>query len=370
MSKFTKKLCKTIALILTGAVALLLGFLLSSILSSGFLNGGDILFFVIGVSILTYLSIIFHEAGHLVFGLISGYKFSSFRIGSLMWIKQDGKIHLRRMSIAGTGGQCLMIPPEPKSGKIPVKLYNLGGVIFNFVFCAIFAILYAVTLRYIVIALTFLISTIISFILVVTNGIPLDMGGVANDGMNAYHLSKDPTSAVAFRKQLLMNAAQAEGVRLSDMPGEWFEIPDGADVNNVHISSIAVFAASRVLDSGDLVLAEQSITSLLNSSYNIIGIHRSLLTCDLIYCRLINGNGEAEKLITPELKKFMSAMKKFPSVLRTEYAIALLIDKDEAKANKIMADFEKQSKKFPYAQEICAEKAFMAKVLDKYRTAT
>ena len=39
-----------------------------------------------------FLQTVIHEAGHLVFGLLSGYQYCSFRIGSFMWIKQDGKI--------------------------------------------------------------------------------------------------------------------------------------------------------------------------------------------------------------------------------------------------------------------------------------
>lgn len=34
-----------------------------------------------------YLQIIIHEAGHLIFGLLSGYRFSSFRIGNMIWKK-------------------------------------------------------------------------------------------------------------------------------------------------------------------------------------------------------------------------------------------------------------------------------------------
>ena len=37
-----------------------------------------------------YLHIILHEGGHLVAGLASGYKFVSFRIGSVLWIKIQG----------------------------------------------------------------------------------------------------------------------------------------------------------------------------------------------------------------------------------------------------------------------------------------
>ena len=59
-----------------------------------------------------FLQIVVHEAGHLVFGLLTGYQYSSFRIGSFMWVKLDGKIRLKRYSMSGTGGQCLMAPPD------------------------------------------------------------------------------------------------------------------------------------------------------------------------------------------------------------------------------------------------------------------
>lgn len=54
----------------------------------------------IGMYAAIYLQIIFHEAGHLLFGRMTGYRFSSFRIGSLMWIKEDGRLCFRRLSVA------------------------------------------------------------------------------------------------------------------------------------------------------------------------------------------------------------------------------------------------------------------------------
>ena len=87
------------------------------------------------VLLLLYLAFlvqtVLHEGGHLLFGLWSGYRFSSFRVLNLMWVKVDGRLRLRRLSILGTGGQCLMAPPEPVEGKIPVVAYNLGGVVVN-----------------------------------------------------------------------------------------------------------------------------------------------------------------------------------------------------------------------------------------------
>ena len=72
-----------------------------------------------------FIHIILHELGHLIGGLMSGYEFCSFRIMSFMWKKENGKIRLRRMNLAGTGGQCLMSPPDMINGKIPVFIYNL-----------------------------------------------------------------------------------------------------------------------------------------------------------------------------------------------------------------------------------------------------
>ena len=81
---------------------------------------------VVLVLIATFiLSVIIHEAGHLVCGLISGYGFSSFRIFSFMLLKTDEGLRLRRLSVQGTLGQCLMTPPPMKDGRIhPIMRYT------------------------------------------------------------------------------------------------------------------------------------------------------------------------------------------------------------------------------------------------------
>ena len=88
-----------------------------------------------------YLQIILHEGGHLIFGLLTGYGFSSFRVGSLMLQKTEEGLRFRRMSLAGTGGQCLMTPPALQNGTMPFVLYNLGGVLMNLLTALVFLLL-------------------------------------------------------------------------------------------------------------------------------------------------------------------------------------------------------------------------------------
>ena len=90
----------------------------------------------VGVSLLAilillfsiFLQVLLHEGGHLVCGLATGYRFVSFRIFNLTFIRKDGKLCIKRFSLAGTGGQCLLTPPERPLEDIPTTLYNLGGV--------------------------------------------------------------------------------------------------------------------------------------------------------------------------------------------------------------------------------------------------
>ena len=179
-----------------------------------------------------FLDIIIHESGHLVFGLLTGYRYSSFRIGSLMLIKEDGKMKWKKLSLAGTGGQCLMVPPAMQDGKIPYVLYNLGGSIFNVVFGGLFLGIYLVMPDVQYVSLFFLMTAVMGFASALMNGIPLQMGAVNNDGYNAISLGKDKEALYSFWIQMKANEQIARGVRVKDMPDEWFEMPTAEGMKN------------------------------------------------------------------------------------------------------------------------------------------
>ena len=151
----------------------------------------NIIFLFIAGVIAFILQVIVHEAGHLVFGLISGYKFISFRVFDFKIIKdENGKLKIRYERLAGTGGQCLMRAPEYVEGKFKYKLYLLGGVLFNLVFSIIF---WLVLPSYYT-----LLFALIGFALAFLNLIPMGF----NDGMTYYHASKDETTRFILYLQL------------------------------------------------------------------------------------------------------------------------------------------------------------------------
>ena len=309
--------------------------------------------------VLMFAHIALHELGHMVFGLVSGYSFSSYRIGSLMFLREKGRLRLRLYSLSGTGGQCLMIPPDGNDEDCPVLLYNLGGALFNGLFALLPLSLLALGAGGFARAVLVM-NGFIGMVFGLLNGLPIKLGAVDNDGTNALSLSKNPAARRAFAVQLRINDSLSRGIRLKDMPEEWFAPPAEADKGNTLAASMSVFACNRLMDMGDIENSETAIDALLSSDCALIGLHRNLLVCDLIFCKLMLGK-EYLSLLTGEQKKFMTAMKNYPSVIRTQYAMALLGEKDRTKADKIKQLFEKRAKTYPYPCEIQSERELMEK---------
>ena len=181
-----------------------------------------ILFLITGV-IAFVLHIVVHEAGHLFFGLLSGYKFISFRVFDFKIMKDENeKLKIRYERLAGTGGQCLMRAPEYIEGKFKYKLYLLGGVMFNLVFSIIF---WLVLPSYYT-----LLFALIGFTLAFLNLIPMGF----NDGMTFYHASKDETTRFILFLQLEYVYYQSIGKNLLIEKSEVVEKINSLEITNTN----------------------------------------------------------------------------------------------------------------------------------------
>ena len=190
MNKFIKGLLQILGIMIVGAI---IGYAVGKIAGDALarVDTPNIILLLIAGVIAFILHIIVHEAGHLVFGLLSGYKFISFRVFDFKIIKDvNGKLKIRFERLAGTGGQCLMRVPEYVNGKFKYKLYLLGGVIFNIVFSIVFWLILP--------SYYTLLFALIGFALAFLNFIPMGF----NDGMTFYHVSKDETTRFVLYLQL------------------------------------------------------------------------------------------------------------------------------------------------------------------------
>ena len=324
--------------------------------------------FFIGLYVSSLLHIAIHEAGHLVFGLATGYRFVSYRVGNLILLREGDKLRIRRFSLAGTGGQCLMAPPTwREDGKLPVVLYNLGGSLMNLIASGLLLPVYLLCQGNPWVSI--LLQTFIWFgvISALANGIPLRAGLVDNDGKNAQSLRRDPKALRAFWVQLAISEQNAKGVRLGQMPEEWFAVPDEATMQNPLCATVGVFACNRLMDQARLGEADDLMKQFLEMESDMIDLHRRILVCDRIFCALLRGEDKPvwTAMLDSKQKGFMRAMKGNPSVIRTEYAMALLGEGNSSKASKLSAQFEKVASTYPYPHEIEGERELIKLVDEK-----
>lgn len=294
-----------------------------------------------------FLQVLLHEGGHLVCGLATDYRFVSFRIFNLTFIRKDGKLCIKRFSLAGTGGQCLLTPPERPLEDIPTTLYNLGGVLANLL-TAILAFLPLLTVD----GLPYLL-------------IPMKMGGIGNDADNMCLLLKDSKSKQALVTQLRINALVQEGMRPKDMPAEWFSQTEDINYKDALQVTIALMSASRLLDCEEWEAAYNAFEKIMSHRHEVIGLLIKETACELLFTALVTKRtARAEELYTDELDTYIRQYKDVTSSKqRLLCALALYRDKDTAKAKEIYEATCQRKNKYLMQGEVDSDIALMKSIL-------
>ncbi len=323
------------------------------------------LFFLLAMMYIAFVVQMFlHEFGHYFFGKFTGYTLVSFRIFSIVFIRDNGRIVVKRLKLAGTGGQCIMSPPKDKT---PYVLYNMGGSILNAVVaagCYALSIVYGESSY----AYTIFITLFgMGIVFALANGIPIRMKGLPNDGHNALSLSKNKKALKAFYIQLWVNAGIIQGQRIKDMPPEWFEIKGDEDKSIPLVCSNIVNAGAYWQDKHDFAKAREIFEMILQSDA-LISIYRNEINCELLFYELISGadKEKVENQYTQELKAYIKVTSGYPTRSRLMYAYHLLYERDEAKASEALEAFEKNVKTTPHKGEIEGERELIEIVQNIY----
>lgn len=332
----------------------------------------DMLLIIIMMCLAAYVQIILHEAGHLVCGLMSGYQFVSFRIGSLTIIKQNGKLRLKRFNLAGTGGQCLLSPPKNVAlHEIPTMLYNAGGVLMNIITATLaLVLLFAFKGSMPNWLIYFLAGTmVVGYAFALLNGIPMKVSGVSNDGYNMLHLGKNKQSVKGFAVQLIANEAIQNGTRPVEMPEELFDLGGNIDYSDPLQSNVALMRISRILDSGDIDTAHELYKEVVSQHESeMLPMLLTEARIELAYTSLATGDTQlANELLSD--KKLMAYIKAHANVMSSKQRLlmakALILDGDRKTAQAIFDKVVAHREKYLMQGEVACDIALMEKLLDE-----
>lgn len=302
-----------------------------------------------------YLCTIIHESGHLIFGLISGFRFISFRIGSTIFLKdqKSNKIKKKKYFMAGTGGQCILYTPKDEAKK-PFVLYNLGGVFLNLIFAVINGVIY-IFVKELIIGYFFLFMMLQNILMIILNGIPLRSNYIDNDGYNTKQISKSNLAKEAFYAQIKITKATTNNIRLKDMDESFFLFDQELTEKNSMVSTIKLFRIERLIDEHKYLEAIEDLKLLLNDD-TLAGIYQNTVKSDLIFCYLVTNNKElAEKYIDKGFKNMLKMKMPVPNMIRYKYTYYLLLENDVEKASAERTYLAQIEEKYPYKADFEGE---------------
>lgn len=312
--------------------------------------------------ILILLHTFIHETGHMVFGLLTGYKFSSIRFLSFMFLKtKGGEIKLKRYKVAGTAGQCLMLPPENDNGTYPYLLYNMGGCIFNLIIGIVAVILWSLTDG--AASIVWMFAGIIGIFTALINGIPIKP--VSNDGYNTLVFSKNKTAIKIFWTQLKIIESQSRGIAILDMPVEWFEYLGQINEfdNLINISGYSTLI-NYYVEKRNFEKVKEMCIYLSENAKEILPIHEAIIKAENLFAYLVTDrdNDKINELTGKECMTLYKLLASQVSMYRIWYAYYKLYDKDSKKSQNYLDKMNKAEKTYPFPADFASEKELISYV--------
>ncbi len=314
-------------------------------------------FILLGVFFL-FLHIIIHEGGHLVMGLATGWKYLSFRVGSLVLVKCDGKFQWKKTTVAGTGGQCLMIPPDCEPENCPFFLYLLGGGLANIITAGITFVIGLFTGGTAQIVLN--LFAVMGFGLGVSNLFPAKMAGTMNDGYQIFiELPKNNEAKKYMCCLLTANAVLTENESTKALPENVRSIILGLDGENCTDTSMTnlLFFKNTILQEEGRYKEACEIFRKIADSPDALQLFKNEAKCELMYYEIMDEcrAEEIDALYDKKQEEYIKATLLYPSRRRLMYAYHLIYKNDKAKADEEYKALLKAAKTHPSKSESAIE---------------
>lgn len=299
---------------------------------------------IICVFIFTFIINIFiHELGHMVLGLMTGYKFVSFRIFShVIFRDKDGKLRTNKSKTIGILGQCLMTYPGEYNEKIPYFWYNFGGCLFNIITASIASLLMFVFKESLTLSIVFLCMMMVCLLLGLSNLLPIV--GI-NDGNNLLAIRNSKECHKAFYDQLSVVEKLTNGVDIKDIKMLNYEYNSLACLSiSSYIMKAYNYLANEQIEEARFIykyLEENlyKITKEFKLSVSVeIALFRALYDRDYPCVKHLFGNLKKNEIKL--LKVVQEESIAMGSVIKYFY-----VDNDIASAKKRMIDEEKNIEK-------------------------
>lgn len=299
--------------------------------------------------IVYFVSIIFHEMGHLVFGLKAKLSFVSFNVYKYTFYMENNKLKVKKDTIIpGIMGYCNMkFDKGKKYSKKSTILYFMGGVIFNLILVIISIILMVCTSNIYLKYFYILIIAINSY-LAIYNAIPATIkSGGGTDALKIIYYLDDEEYINTLSKLQILQSMLAKGCKLKDIDKNLLCKPDTFKTNSDVLN--AMFYVEYLASNEKYYEASEYTKKILKEAKELLSKPDIFsFKVDLIGCIFYTNDNldEIKELWSEEIKKYLDFIGKIvPVGIAYNYLYATLIEKNEDNSKKYLNQFQQLNKK-------------------------
>ncbi len=301
---------------------------------------------MISTVVFGFIHIIIHEIGHMIAGKIAGYHFLLFRIFNLAVIKEKNQYRFANYSIMGTGGQCLMVPPE-RVDEPPYRLYLMGGALAN----GITALLALGLVLFLPDALYLYLFAFVGIVSGVLNLIPFGF----TDGQTLKQLKHDPNKQHQLIQELRLTSDFVKGRMFSEIKeNELIENPNEPMTEQFNAYTV-LLQINKELESENFGHALELIEPLWKQRLDMIKPYQVEIAKEYLFCHLTMETEDTliqdEIIGDPLFKQYLKANQL--ESYRLKAAMAFWIDDDLDQADQWIEKAEQSLDHAPtYADKV------------------
>ena len=298
---------------------------------------------------LYFISIILHEFGHLIFGLNAKLTFISFNILSYTFCIENNKLKIKKEAkIPGVLGYCNMTTEKNKKYNTnSIKLYYMGGIIFNIILAFISTVLIFFT-NNVYLMLIYILNIGNNVYLAIANAIPtITKSGKNTDALQIIYYADDKEYINTMSKLQMLQGLLAKGYDLKNIDKNLFSKPQtfktNSDVLNAMIYVDYLSSKDQYHEASKYAKKILEEAKELLSKQYIISLKLQLINC-IFYS---DGDfNQIKEIWNEDIKKYLDLMEKVtPIYIGINYMYATLIEKNEENSKKYLNLFQQLNKK-------------------------
>lgn len=208
---------------------------------------------------------------------------------------------------------------------------------------------------------------------VLINGIPF-RGYVDNDAQNLLEMSRSQEAVRKYRQGMMMSVMKFRGVRIKDMPEEWFYLPTDEELRSSTFAVDDAFQYYYRLAAQDRDEEAERLTDrLLAEGVPLNDGQRAVLRINRAIAEMKKGVktqeeclGISEKWLDGPTKQYISALGRSPNGLRVQYALAMLVKGHIYKARRLEEEYDEAVRKHPMTRNEEEDKKFFREIREAY----